>query len=159
VVEPLPALVAAALCGGMIGFAPFNKPVAKLFLGDVGSLPIGLVTAWLLFGLAATGGLAAAILLPLYHIADATITLGRRIMRRERVWEAHRSHFYQRATDNGFSATMVSARVFGLNLVLAALAILTLAWPAPAVQIAALAAGAGLVGLLLAHFSKPKASS
>ena len=159
VVEPLPALVAAALCGGMLGFAPFNKPVAKLFLGDVGSLPIGLVTAWLLFGLAAAGGLVAAILLPLYHLADATITLGRRIMRRERVWEAHRSHFYQRATDNGFSATMVSARVFGLNLVLAALAILTLAWPTPAVQIAALAVGAGLVGLLLAHFSKPEASS
>jgi UDP-N-acetylmuramyl pentapeptide phosphotransferase/UDP-N-acetylglucosamine-1-phosphate transferase len=35
-------LVAAALTGAIIGFAPFNRPVAKLFLGDVGSLPIGL---------------------------------------------------------------------------------------------------------------------
>ena len=41
---PLPAtIVAAALCGAMLGFAPFNRPVAKIFLGDVGSLPIGLL--------------------------------------------------------------------------------------------------------------------
>ena len=36
-------IVAAALCGAMLGFAPFNRPVAKIFLGDVGSLPIGLL--------------------------------------------------------------------------------------------------------------------
>src|SRR5262249_36830733 len=43
VIDPLPALVAAALLGAIFGFAPFNKPVAQLFLGDVGSLPIGLL--------------------------------------------------------------------------------------------------------------------
>ena len=36
------------LCGGLLGFAPFNRPVARVFLGDVGSLPIGLLCAWLL---------------------------------------------------------------------------------------------------------------
>ena len=46
---PMPTLVAAALLGGMLGFAPFNRPVAKLFLGDVGSLPVGLILAWLLY--------------------------------------------------------------------------------------------------------------
>ena len=56
----------------------------------------------------ATGALAAALLLPLYHLADATITLLRRLARGERVWEAHRSHFYQQATDNGFSPLAVS---------------------------------------------------
>ena len=41
---PAPATIAAAaLCGAMLGFAPFNRPVAKIFLGDVGSLPIGLL--------------------------------------------------------------------------------------------------------------------
>ena len=69
------AAVGAALCGAMLGFAPFNKPAATLFLGDVGSLPIGLVVGWLLLKLAATGALAAAILLPLYYLADATVTL------------------------------------------------------------------------------------
>ena len=42
------------------------------------------------------GRAPAAILLPLYYLMDATITLLRRLARREKVWEAHRSHFYQR---------------------------------------------------------------
>ena len=124
---PVPRWSPLALCGALLGFAPFNKPVARLFLGDVGSLPIGLLVGWMLLQLAGTGALAAAILLPLYYLMDATITLLRRLARREKVWEAHRSHFYQKATDNGFSALEVSAHVFGLNLALAGLAAMTLA--------------------------------
>jgi UDP-N-acetylmuramyl pentapeptide phosphotransferase/UDP-N-acetylglucosamine-1-phosphate transferase len=60
------SIIGLALCGAMIGFAYFNRPVARLFLGDVGSLPIGL----LLVELAGRGGLAAAVLLPLYYLAD-----------------------------------------------------------------------------------------
>lgn len=148
--------VAACLCGALLGFAPFNKPVARLFLGDVGSLPIGLLVGWMLLELAGTGALAAALLLPLYYLMDATITLFRRLARREKVWEAHRSHFYQQATDNGFSVLSVSAHVFGLNLVLAALAAMTLVWRSGLVQIAALLAGLVLVGLVLRHFSRPR---
>ena len=85
----------------MIGFAPFNRPVAKIFLGDVGSLPIGLLLGWCLLQLASHQHLAAALLLPLYYLADATVTLLRRVIQREPFWAAHRSHFYQRATDNG----------------------------------------------------------
>jgi UDP-N-acetylmuramyl pentapeptide phosphotransferase/UDP-N-acetylglucosamine-1-phosphate transferase len=163
-VDPLPTeavtpevfYVAASLCGALLGFAPFNKPVARLFLGDVGSLPIGLLVGWMLLHLAGTGALAAAILLPLYHLMDATITLLRRLVQREKVWEAHRSHFYQKATDNGFSALSVSAHVFGLNLVLAGLAAMTLVWPSGVVQIAALVAGAVLVGLVLRRFATPR---
>jgi UDP-N-acetylmuramyl pentapeptide phosphotransferase/UDP-N-acetylglucosamine-1-phosphate transferase len=149
------AVLAAALCGALLGFAPFNKPVAKLFLGDVGSLSIGLLVGWMLLQLAGAGALAAAILLPLYYLMDATITLLRRLARREKVWEAHRSHFYQQATNNGFSVMSVSAHVFGLNLVLAGLAAMTLVWPSGAVQIAALALGTVLVGLVLRRFSQP----
>ena len=75
------ALIAAALCGATLGFAPFNRPVAKMFLGDVGSLPIGLLLAWCFLQLAYAHHLAAAILLPLYYLADATITLLRRLAR------------------------------------------------------------------------------
>ena len=150
------AVLAAALCGALLGFAPFNKPVAKLFLGDVGSLSIGLLVGWMLLQLAGAGALAAAILLPLYYLMDATITLLRRLARREKVWEAHRSHFYQQATNNGFSVMSVSAHVFGLNLVLAGLAAMTLVWPSGAVQIATLVAGAVLVGLVLRRFSQPR---
>ena len=70
----------------MIGFSFFNRPVAKLFLGDVGSLPIGLVLAWLLILLAGNGGRVAAIVLPLYSVADSTLTLLRRLLSGERVW-------------------------------------------------------------------------
>ncbi|MFH6782968.1 MULTISPECIES: MraY family glycosyltransferase [Methylobacterium] len=153
---PEPAtLVAAALLGGLLGFAPFNRPVAKLFLGDVGSLPIGLLVAWLLYRLAGEGGLTAAILLPLYSLADATLTLGRRALAGEPVWQAHRSHYYQRATTNGRSVPFVVGAVFGLNLALALLAAATLAVPGWAMSLAALALGAGLVAGLLRLFSLP----
>jgi UDP-N-acetylmuramyl pentapeptide phosphotransferase/UDP-N-acetylglucosamine-1-phosphate transferase len=150
------ALIGAALCGAMLGFAPFNRPVARLFLGDVGSLPIGLLVGWMLLELAAAGGFAAAILLPLYYLADATITLLRRLARGERVWEAHRSHFYQRAIDhNGFSVLRVVSHVFVVNLALAAAALCTIVWPAWSVQLAALLIGAALVGFVLRRFSAP----
>jgi UDP-N-acetylmuramyl pentapeptide phosphotransferase/UDP-N-acetylglucosamine-1-phosphate transferase len=156
VLQPAPGLIAAALCGALLGFAPFNKPVARLFLGDVGSLPIGLVVGWLLLQLAAAGALAAALLLPLYHLADATITLLRRLLRGERVWEAHRMHFYQQAADNGCSPLTVSLQVFSLNLVLAALAGATLLWPTAGVQAGALAMGCGLVGVVLLRFARSR---
>lgn len=152
-IDPVTGWLAAGLCGGLLGFAPFNRPVARLFLGDVGSLPIGLVTAYLLYRLAGSGAFAAALILPLYHIADATITLLRRLARGEKVWEAHRSHFYQQATTNGFSVMEVVGRVALLNLALAAIAGVSLAWPALSVQFACLAAAALLTGLLLRRFA------
>ena len=123
---PPGAAVAVALLGATIGFAPFNRPVAKLFLGDVGSLPIGLMLFWLLLQLAANGHLAAAIELPLYYVADATVTLALRLVRRENVLRAHRTHFYQRATDRGYSVAEVVTSVFLTNVALAFLAIITI---------------------------------
>ena len=152
-IDPVTGWLAAALCGGLLGFAPFNRPVARLFLGDVGSLPIGLVTAYLLYRLAGTGAFAAALILPLYHIADATITLLRRLARGEKVWEAHRSHFYQQATVNGFSVIAVVGRVALLNLALAAIAGISLIWPALPIQAICLAVAALLTGLLLRRFA------
>jgi UDP-N-acetylmuramyl pentapeptide phosphotransferase/UDP-N-acetylglucosamine-1-phosphate transferase len=152
------ALTAATLCGGMIGFAPFNRPVAKVFLGDVGSLPIGLLLGWCLLELAWHGQAAAALLLPAYYLADSTITLVRRIARREQFWSAHRTHFYQRATDNGFSVSRVTGEVFGLNLVLAGLSILAVRAGTMAVTLLALLAGAIAVGFVLRRFSRPQAS-
>jgi len=143
----LPALFAAALLGAVLGFAPFNKPVAKLFLGDVGSLPMGLLLGWLLLKLAEKGHLAAALILPLYYLADASITLGLRIAHGEPFWQAHRTHFYQRAIDRGLTVSHIVSRVFFLNIALAALALGTLA--APHFAWPALVAAAALVAWLL----------
>ena len=160
---PEPTLVAGALLGGLLGFAPFNRPVARLFMGDVGSLPIGLIVAWLLFRLAGQGGLegglAAALILPLYPIADATLTLLWRLRRGEAVWQAHRSHYYQVATVNGFSVRETVGSVFALQVALAALAGVTLLWPSRAVTLVCLVLAAGLVGWLLRRFATPRAAS
>jgi UDP-N-acetylmuramyl pentapeptide phosphotransferase/UDP-N-acetylglucosamine-1-phosphate transferase len=149
-------LVAVALCGAMIGFAPFNRPVAKVFLGDVGSLPIGLLLGWCLLQLAWHQHLAAALLLPAYYLADSTLTLFRRIARREPFWAAHRSHFYQRATDNGFAVARVTGEVFALNLLLALLAIVTIRVDATIVTVLALLAGTIAVGIVLRRFATPR---
>ncbi len=151
-------LVATALGGAMLGFAPFNRPVAKVFLGDVGSLPIGLLLGWCLLELAWHGQPAAALLLPAYYLADSTITLFRRIIRREPFWSAHRTHFYQRATDNGFTVPQVIGEVFALNLVLAMLAIITVRAGSTTIIVASLVAGAVAVGLVLRRFSRFQAS-
>jgi UDP-N-acetylmuramyl pentapeptide phosphotransferase/UDP-N-acetylglucosamine-1-phosphate transferase len=151
-------ITAIALCGALIAFAPFNRPVARLFLGDVGSLPIGLLLAWLLILLALRGHLFAAILLPLYYLGDATITLFRRLIKGERVMQAHRSHFYQRATDNGFTVSEIVAHVFVVNLILVALAATTIISGSHATNAAAASAGVVVVGALLLRFSRARAS-
>ncbi|HVV41636.1 MAG TPA: glycosyl transferase [Nitrobacter sp.] len=155
--QTIPAnLIAAALGGALIGFAPFNRPVAKVFLGDVGSLPIGLLLGWCLLQLTYQHHAAAAILLPLYYLADSTITLLRRMVGGEAFWQAHRQHYYQRATDNGWTVTAVVARVFSLNIGLAALALLS-AWLTSAVaDFILIAVGAGAVMRVLMAFSTPR---
>ena len=148
-------IVALVLCGAMLGFAPFNCPVARLFLGDVGSLPIGLLLAWLLV-LLAHRHLTGALLLPLYYLADASITLLIRIAKGEQITQAHRSHFYQRAMDNGFSVIDIVGHVFLLNVILAILAMATVSTPSRALHIATLAVGCALVSLLLYRFTQIK---
>lgn len=151
-------LIATALCGAMLGFAPFNKPVAKVFLGDVGSLPIGLLLGWCLLELAWHKQPAAALLLPAYYLVDSTVTLVRRVARREQFWSAHRSHFYQRATDNGFKVPRVIGEVFALNLVLAGLAIVTVRAGSLTITLIALLAGAIAINVVLRRFSRPQVS-
>jgi UDP-N-acetylmuramyl pentapeptide phosphotransferase/UDP-N-acetylglucosamine-1-phosphate transferase len=150
------AAVAVALLGAMVGFAPFNRPVAKLFLGDVGSLPIGLLLFWLLLRLAANGHLAAAIALPLYYLADATITLGVRLARGENVLRAHRTHFYQRATDGGYSVADVVTSIFFVNVALAFLAIVTIDRQSVGAHIFALALSSAAVLVVLVRFARGK---
>jgi UDP-N-acetylmuramyl pentapeptide phosphotransferase/UDP-N-acetylglucosamine-1-phosphate transferase len=153
------AIIAAALCGAMIGFTPFNRPVATIFLGDVGSLPIGLLLGWCLLQLAGQHHLTAAVLLPLYYLADATLTLLRRMTRGEAFWMAHRSHFYQRATDNGFKVIEVVREVFILNVVLAGLAVVSIKAGSLAADAALLACGAAAIAFVLFRFSRPRPAS
>jgi UDP-N-acetylmuramyl pentapeptide phosphotransferase/UDP-N-acetylglucosamine-1-phosphate transferase len=153
---PYGVVAALALGGAVLGFAYFNRPVAKVFLGDVGSLPIGLLLGWLLLLVAAGGHLAAAIVMPLYYLADTTVTLLWRLIRSELVWKAHRTHFYQLATDRGFTVLDIVARVFLTNVCLCALAVMTVLLPGKTSEIVALAVGASLVAGLLFTFARGK---
>jgi UDP-N-acetylmuramyl pentapeptide phosphotransferase/UDP-N-acetylglucosamine-1-phosphate transferase len=156
ILSPADGALAIAVTGAMLGFAPLNRPVAKLFLGDVGSLPLGLLLFWLLLRLAAAGHLVAALLLPLYYLGDATVTLVRRLARGDNVLRAHRTHFYQRATDLGFSVSEVVGRVFVANLLLAGLALSSIWATSAIVEVGLLMTGGAVVAALLVHFSLPR---
>lgn len=98
------AVGGAIVAGAALGFAPYNVPRARMFLGDVGSYFIG---AWLaavaVLGLRA-GVPPEAVLAPLaLYVADTGATLARRVMRGERWYLPHRDHTYQRLTDCGWS--------------------------------------------------------
>jgi UDP-N-acetylmuramyl pentapeptide phosphotransferase/UDP-N-acetylglucosamine-1-phosphate transferase len=145
---PLGLVVVAAT----LGFLAWNWPPAKLFLGDVGSVPLGFLIGWLLLGLAGRGYWAPALILPFYYLADATITLLVRLAAGERVWQAHRQHFYQRAVQRGLSHGAVASRIFLVDLALIILAALATFWPWlawPCVAVAAI-----LVGLLLHRLAR-----
>jgi UDP-N-acetylmuramyl pentapeptide phosphotransferase/UDP-N-acetylglucosamine-1-phosphate transferase len=147
------ALLALALLGATLGFAVFNKHPASIFLGDAGSLPIGLLLAFMLI-FVAKANLVAAALLSLYTLADATLTLFRRLLAGERVYAAHRMHFYQRAVAGGLTVPQVTARIFGLELLLAALAVAAVLAGSPAIDLLFLALGLLATGLTLFALGK-----
>jgi UDP-N-acetylmuramyl pentapeptide phosphotransferase/UDP-N-acetylglucosamine-1-phosphate transferase len=116
--DPAAALLTAGVIGAAIGFLLWNWSPARIFLGDVGSVPLGYLSGFLLLDLAARGRWKIALILPLYFLADATITLFRRLLSGERLWEPHRRHFYQQALRNGLGHTAVVTRVIAANLLL-----------------------------------------
>src|SRR5215469_3116939 len=136
------ALVAVAVA---LGFLRFNWQPASVFLGDAGSVPLGYVMGWLLLVLARDGLWAPALILPLYYLADATVTLARRARRGEALWQAHRDHFYQRALrDNDHAAVAQLVLVGDIGLIV--LALLALDWPLIGLGLAVVLSAAMLAG-------------
>jgi UDP-N-acetylmuramyl pentapeptide phosphotransferase/UDP-N-acetylglucosamine-1-phosphate transferase len=139
------AALAATAAAAALGFLVWNWAPARIFLGDVGSVPLGYLLGFLLLDVAARRFWKIALILPLYFLADATLTLLRRLARGERVWQAHRQHFYQRAVQRGLGHAAVVHRVIAADLVLIACG-----WAAEnGWGIAALAAAALVVAALL----------
>jgi UDP-N-acetylmuramyl pentapeptide phosphotransferase/UDP-N-acetylglucosamine-1-phosphate transferase len=98
------AALCAAIAAASAAFLVFNFHPARLFLGDTGSIPLGFLAGAL--GLWGWSRAYWPIWFPLLVFApfmcDATLTLLRRALRRERVWQAHRDHYYQRLVRMGF---------------------------------------------------------
>jgi UDP-N-acetylmuramyl pentapeptide phosphotransferase/UDP-N-acetylglucosamine-1-phosphate transferase len=132
--NPLVATAAGLLAAASAGFLFHNLPPARLFMGDVGSTFLGFSFAGLsLLGNLGVGGgrlpveFGLVVLAP--FVFDSLVTLARRILRGERWYAAHRSHYYQRLVQGGLSHAQVTGLYAGL---------------------AVMAAGAGLAGLRVA---------
>lgn len=110
--------IGAAASGGILGFALFNRPPARIFLGDSGSLPLGLIAGTALILLARETHIAAAFILPLYYILDAGTTMLMRVIQGENILKAHSRHAYQTAKRAGWSVTKVVTHVALLNVIL-----------------------------------------
>ncbi|MDX1655053.1 MAG: glycosyl transferase, partial [Candidatus Competibacteraceae bacterium] len=99
------ALACALIATAAAGFLVCNFPPARIFMGDTGAATLGFLMA--AFSLEAHRtdlfSLLVAVLVFSPFIVDATATLLIRLFRRERVWLPHRSHFYQRLVQLGWS--------------------------------------------------------
>ncbi|QDX81830.1 hypothetical protein B9N43_11560 [Denitratisoma sp. DHT3] len=136
--QPGLAAVCGSLAAASAGFLVFNFPPARCFMGDAGSVPLGFLAAVLgLWGVRLDlwpGWFPCLVFLP--FLADATITLGRRALSGERVWQAHREHYYQRLVRMGWSHRRLAGAAYALMAGCAAAALAlrqaspALLWPA-----------------------------
>jgi UDP-N-acetylmuramyl pentapeptide phosphotransferase/UDP-N-acetylglucosamine-1-phosphate transferase len=101
-----PVIASLTVASAALGFLPHNFPRARMFMGDVGSAPLGFLLAVLVIWLAKSIGWWSVIPLMLLHanfVLDTAATLVRRMIRGERWYQAHREHFYQRLIRSGKS--------------------------------------------------------
>ncbi len=113
--QPLWWLLVAAL----LGFLWWNWSPAKIFMGDVGSTVLGAAVAISLLN--AHNPIAAwtALTISLPLSADAIYTLVRRLIRRENIFKAHRSHLYQRLQQSGWTHAQVASTYIACTLLIA----------------------------------------
>ena len=124
--EPVLVIAAAAA-----GFLIWNWAPARIFMGDVGSVPLGFILGWFLLELADAGYFLVALILPGYYLADATVTLLSRLKRGEKIWQAHKQHAYQRAVQNGKTHSNVSIHIGCCGLLLIGLGVTSIHYPWP----------------------------
>ncbi len=144
------AAMSFSVAAAALAFLFFNFHPARIFLGDAGSVPLGFLAAAIgLQGWA--GGLWPLWFTPLVFapfVADATVTLVRRLLHGEKVWQAHREHYYQRLVRMGWGHRKTALAEYGLMIASGILAVLLLHSP-QLVQIIALLAWCALLALLM----------
>jgi Fuc2NAc and GlcNAc transferase len=111
------ALVVAAAC---IGFLPLNFPVAKVFMGDVASVPLGFIfAAFSVYGIyQGIFAFWAAVLIMSVFLVDASLTLAARVIQREQWYTAHKQHVYQRLIEQEWSHSQVLIAYQAINVVM-----------------------------------------
>jgi UDP-N-acetylmuramyl pentapeptide phosphotransferase/UDP-N-acetylglucosamine-1-phosphate transferase len=149
------ALVNFSIAAAAAAFLVFNFHPARIFLGDAGSVPLGFLAAslgligWLQHDW--TWWFPIFVFSP--FVVDASVTLARRLLRREKVWQAHRDHYYQRLVRLGWGHRKTALVEYALMLACGMLALAALAAPAPT-QAGLLAAAAAAYLALLAAIER-----
>jgi UDP-N-acetylmuramyl pentapeptide phosphotransferase/UDP-N-acetylglucosamine-1-phosphate transferase len=140
-----------AIAAAAAGFLWFNFPPARVFMGDAGSVPLGFLAAvsgidgwvrgdWpLWFG--------ALVFSP--FILDATVTLAKRLVRGERIWQAHYEHYYQRLVRCGWGHRKTALAGYALMVACGALAFLGATLSATAQATLLMIAGSAYLGIVL----------
>jgi UDP-N-acetylmuramyl pentapeptide phosphotransferase/UDP-N-acetylglucosamine-1-phosphate transferase len=123
---PVMFIIATFVAMGALGFLTHNFPPARIFMGDAGSITVGFLAGTLMI-LGVRDGifeLWVPIMIFSPFIVDATVTLSRRILRRKKIWEAHREHYYQRLVLSGWSHRRTVLAEYGVMILCGGLAVL-----------------------------------
>ena len=113
-----------------LAFYKFNKSPAKIFLGDVGSIPSGYLVGFIMISCLSTNGvLLPIVIVNMYYILDSTSTLLIRIVKKENILKAHSDHFYQKMLRKGYQHSFVIKWILGLNSILLILSLLSIKLP------------------------------
>lgn len=112
------ANICLIVIGACLGFMLYNWHPAKIFMGDAGSISLGLITGWMLINLGIRGYLAAVTIIPGYYLADGVFTILHRLAKGEKIWQPHSQHFFQQAVRKGKSHSQVTKQIMICNIVL-----------------------------------------
>ena len=149
--DPAFAATNLAIAAAAAGFLCFNFPPARVFMGDAGSVPLGFLAA-----VAGLGGwvrgnwpLWFGVLVFSPFILDATVTLVKRLVRGERVWQAHCEHYYQRLVRCGWGHRKTALAGYAVMLACGAMALWGASLSTTAQAILLAIAGAAYLGIVL----------
>lgn len=137
---PQLALFCAAIAAAALAFLRFNFPPARLFMGDAGAIPLGFLAAAI--GIYGASQNHWPMLFPVMvfspFILDASVTLLKRALRGEKIWHAHREHYYQRLVRMGWSHKKMTLAAYAFMLFCAMVALTYLLQPGLSVLLIAL---------------------
>jgi UDP-GlcNAc:undecaprenyl-phosphate GlcNAc-1-phosphate transferase len=125
------ALLGWVVSSSSLAFLIFNFNPARIFMGDSGSVPLGFLAGTIgLYGWQQElWGWWFPMLVFSPFIVDASVTMFRRLLNGEKVWQAHRSHYYQKLIQAGFGHKKTALLEYGLMIISATSAVLLLNQP------------------------------
>ncbi len=129
--DTLYATLCLVVAASAAGFLVFNFPPARIFMGDTGSSTLGLfAAAFTVWGVRESiFPFWAGLLVFSLFVVDASVTLVRRLARRERIWEAHKTHYYQRVVQLGWGHKKTALWAYVLMLLCSVSAVLAVRQP------------------------------